>query len=168
MDWQIQSLGRQSAVSGDKFAPGEIVVSLIYTNMEGQLARADMLESEEDTFEVEPVSVVGRWKREVKQPGEENDARQQAMQSAEELFLSLFAKEDKATEDSEDLNILKHFLALMLERKRIIRAALPRRLTGIQPYLHVKSKENFEVPVIDVTPEALLKVQAIIDDLTSI
>ena len=169
MDWQIQSLGRVSSVSGERFAPGDIVVCLIYVQVDGELGRADMLEEEEEIFEVEPTSIVGRWKREVKQPGSDNEAKQQSIQSAEDLFLSLFAQEKISPADEpEDLRILKHFLSLMLERKRVIRAVSPRSMKGQQPYIYIKTKENYEVPIVDVTPEALLKVQTIISDLTSL
>ena len=88
MEWQIQSLGRQSSISGQKFAPGDMVVSLVYVDLDGQLARVDVLETEEAEVAVEPSSIMGRWKREVKQPGSDQEAKQQAIQSAEDLFLS--------------------------------------------------------------------------------
>ena len=73
-----------------------------------------------------------------------------------------------SVEEPEDVRILKHFLSLMLERKRVIRVVPPRSMSGQQAYIYIKTKENYEVPIVDVTPEALLKVQTIISDLTSL
>lgn len=155
-------------MSGQKFEPGDIVVCLIYVDLNGDLARMDILEAEEAEVAIEPSSIMGRWKREVKQPGTDSEAKQQAIQSAEDLFLSLFAQNSEDKEEVEDLKILKHFLSLMLERKRLLKAVPPRSLSGTQAYIYTKTKETYNVPVVDVTPEALMKVQTIIDDLASI
>jgi len=166
MDWQIGSFGRKSSHSGHVFQPAERVISLLHKAPEGgELERADILESEAEAF-APPGPVLGRWRREVKAPEDEASGNEQKrkLQSAEELFLSLFeAPPQEAADDTADA--LKHVLALLLERKRVLRAEPPRQAEGAQTYRHVKRKETYEVPVVSLSPERMLKIQDTLGDL---
>jgi hypothetical protein len=74
--------------------------------------------------------------------------------SREEFFLSLY---DDAADPSGDKAVLKHILAMLLERKRIIRAMGPAD-KGLIPYQHTASKQTFLVPALDLQPSHLLQV----------
>lgn len=156
MDWQIKPLARECAVSGEVFNIGDDVVCFLYRDEEGQLQRADVAAAQVDNFP-RPEAVLGRWGREVKPRGEEErEARAQALATTEDLFLSLFELDGE--EAAEDRELFKQVLALMLERKRILRAQ-GRPRNGQQSYLHVSSKQTYAVSAADPDPAALLRIE---------
>ncbi len=151
MDWQLKPLARHSVVSGEPFAIGERVVCVLYRGSSGEVERADMKESEADGF-VRTLSVLGRWTREVGEVGEEmRMARAQALQNAEELFLSLCKGSGGEGDDKE---MLKQILALLLERKRIVRP-VGRPRDGRQRYIHPRTKETFDISGAELAPDQL-------------
>jgi hypothetical protein len=60
---------------------------------------------------------------------------------------------------------LKHLLALLLERKRILRAVGKRCRSGTQRYLHIASRAEYEVPVIEIDLALLTQIQSRLDAL---
>lgn len=157
MEWNINTLGRTCAVSSQPFTVGDRVTCFIYRDAEGQVQRADVGEAVIDRFEVPP-ALLGRWGRVVKARGEEaREAREQALASAEELFMSLFEQSGDGAEAERDT--FKLVLALYLERKRIVRRQGRLDAEGLQCYLHVKTKQTFQVPMDDPQPALLLALQ---------
>lgn len=157
MDWNINTLGRTCAVSGQPFVIGDRVTCFIYRDAEGQVQRADVGEEELEQFAA-PTGLLGRWGRVVRARGEEaREAREQALASAEELFMSLF--EQSADEAEAERDTFKLVLALYLERKRIVRREGRLSADGLQQYLHVKTKQTFQVPMDDPQPALLLALQ---------
>lgn len=165
MDWQIRTIARKSALTEEPFHPGDRVLSFVYKEAEsGELGRSDFLESEAAGFEV-PGQLLGKWVRVVKDPDDEDAGEKRLdVQSSEDFFFSLFEQEaDEATRAETDA--LKHLLALMLERKRVLRQAGARASEGLQRYRHVKSKEELEVPVVDISPEMMVNIQDTLGDI---
>jgi hypothetical protein len=163
MEWQIKTIARKSSLSGEAFAPGDRVVSLIYQDHRaGELGRADLLPDQVDAFEL-PGKVVGRWLRVVKSLDEEKVSARETMASAEDFFFSLYENEPSDTPETSDM--LKHLLALMLERKRILRVLGARQTSGLQTYLHVKTKREFRVPIVELSAELMLKIEDTIGDI---
>ena len=76
--------------------------------------------------------------------------------SCEELFLSLFAE---GTEDSREKDILKQLLALMLERKRILKAR-ENPVDGIQAYMHMPTREMYQVTLQKLGPDEIAAIQS--------
>jgi len=104
--------------------------------------------------------LLGRWTREVKERGEEEQAhRAQLLASREEFFLSLYEDE---SDPSGDKGVLKHILAMLLERKRIIRQVGVAD-KGLMTYIHSSSKQTYLVPVLDLQPAHILQVGASLD-----
>ena len=62
-------------------------------------------------------------------------------------------------------DMLKHLLSLMLERKRVLRAVGSRQSEGQQTYRHVKTKQELQVPVVDISTELMIKIQDTIGDI---
>lgn len=156
MDWQIKPLARECAVSGKPFEIGDEVVCFLFRDEEGQLQRADVAAPKVEEFP-RPDAVLGRWGREVKpRSEEEREARANALATTEELFLSLFQQD--SPELADDRELFKQVLALMLERKRILRSQ-GRPVDGVQTYLHVRSKEIYPVQATDPDPSALMRIQ---------
>ena len=86
---------------------------------------------------------------------EENPERSLKL-TAEGLFLTLA---DPATEPSLETTRLVQFLAILLERKKLIRPR-GRSADGTKEiYEHGRTKQVYEVPVGEVTPEFFLAVQ---------
>ena len=125
----------------------------------GNIERADVLKGHAASFTPNGL-LLGRWTREVKERNEEEQAhRAQLLASREEFFLSLY---DDDADPSGDKGVLKHILAMLLERKRIIRAMGPAD-KGLIPYQHASSKQTYLVPVLDLQPAHILQVGASLD-----
>jgi len=163
MEWQIRTIARKSTLSGEPFVPGDRVVCLIYKDEQaGELGRADVRPEEIEAFEL-PGEVLGRWTRVVKDPDDESVNAKETMASAEDFFFSLF--ENEQPDAPEESDMLKHLLALMLERKRVLRPIGDRQTQGAQTYLHVKSKRELDVPIHEISTELMLKIEDTIGDI---
>ena len=53
----------------------------------------------------------------------------------------------------------------MLERKRVLRAVGERQNKDEQRYLHVKTKRDLTVPIVDISTELMLKIEDTIGDI---
>lgn len=163
MDWQIKTLSRKSTLSGENFEPGDQAVSLVYVDGDGgELGRADL--HEEELAELQsPGQVLGRWNWVMKDPEEGSTNVADTVASAEDFFFSLF--ENEAGDERDRSDALKHLLALMLERKRILRAIGPRQTSGTQAYLHVKTKKELDVPIAEISRELMFKIEDTLGDI---
>lgn len=161
-DWQVKPLSRKSSVSGEAFKPGSEVVCYIYTNPNNgsELERTDILAEECGNFEL-PKNLLARWTRIVKEREDEEEKghEKQTLGNAEEFFLSLYDESTKHTEEAEETrDILKQLLSLMLERKRILRR-IKSKDKDIILYLHVATKNEYQVPEITLDLEKITKIQ---------
>lgn len=164
MDWQIKTISRKSSRTGNPFEPGDVAVSLIFKDSAAkEIGRADLHESELGEFEL-PGELLGRWRRVIRDPNEEAVNASETLASAEDFFFSLYEGDDPESK-TEEREMLKHLLGLMLERKRVLRAVGPRQTEGAQTYLHVKSKQEVSVPVLDMSHQLMLQVQDTIGEL---
>lgn len=163
MDWQIKTLSKKSTLSGERFQPGDSAVSLVYIDEEaGELGRADLHQHELAGFK--PTGeVLGRWAWVMKDPEVLENNPRDTVASAEDFFFSLFQNESGA--EREESDVLKHLLALMLERKRILRAAGPRQTSGTQTYVHVKTKQELNVPIAEISRELMLRIEDTLGDI---
>lgn len=158
MDWQIKPLAHKSAVSGETLNIGEKVVCFIFVDENAEIQRIDIREQETEQFP-RPESILGRWTRVVKSRGEEErEAREQQMATAEDIFFSLFNVADGDEETVSERETLKQVLALMLERKRILRSQ-GKVKDGYQHYLHVKTKRELSVSMHELTVDQLISLQ---------
>jgi len=159
MDWQVKPIARTCAVSGQELRVGDIVTCIVHKPTGGLIDRTDVLKDHAAAFQA-PGLLLGKWTREVKERGEEEQAqRAQLLASREEFFLSLFESEE---DPSGDKTVLKHILAMLLERKRIIKAMGPAD-KGLIPYQHAASKQVYFVPALALQPAHLLQVGATLD-----
>ena len=137
------------------------MICYLFLDEEGNLQRMDVKSSEAEDIQV-PEPILGRWSRVVKRPEEEKkEAKRQAILSTEEIFLGLFAEGLAATEEQ---NTLKQLLALILERKRLLRS-VGSVAREEQTYLHVKSKTEYRVPMKDLEPQQIAKIESQLDAL---
>ena len=163
MEWHIKTIAKKSTLSGEYFTPGDRIVCLIYKDEhDGELARVDLRAEEIEEFNI-PGEVLGRWARVVPDSEDETTHEGEAISSAEDLFFSLFEGEIEVAREESDM--LKHLLALMLERKRVLRAVGDRKKSGEQCYRHIKTKNEITVPIGNITRDLIIKIEGTIGDI---
>ncbi|MDO8542686.1 MAG: hypothetical protein Q7S40_19775 [Opitutaceae bacterium] len=151
----LQPLASSCCVSGEPFVEGARVASYLVRNAGLEIVRFDLLEAQAGNFAPEGF-VACRWVQVFKprRPGE-NPERELKL-TTETLF---FALTDPSTEPTPENTRLVQFLALMLERKRILRPK-GRTSDGARlRYEHAKTKQMFEVSAAELTPEFFVAVQ---------
>jgi hypothetical protein len=155
MEMPLQPTAPVCHVSGVPFAAGVRVASFLVRNAALQIVRYDVLEENVANFTPDGL-VACRWVHAYKpRVAGENPDREMKM-TAENLFVTLA---DPSTEPTAESVRLVQFLALMLERKKLLRPK-GRSADGLrQVYEHAKTKQVFEVPVGELTPEFFVAVQ---------
>jgi hypothetical protein len=155
MEMHLQPLATACAVSGQPFAEGDRVASYLVRATTMEVVRYDLLESAAGQFSPEGF-VACRWVHPFK-PRLANENPDRALKlTAENLFVTLA---DPATEPTPESTRLVQFLALMLERKKILRPK-GRSADGEQNrYEHARTKQMFEVPAGELTAEFFIAVQ---------
>ncbi len=153
---QLQPLASVCYVSGQPFVEGNRVASHLVTRKAGEVVRCDMLATEQDKFIADGV-VVCRWVQVFKLRKANENADRALKLTAETLFVTLA---DPTSETTPESARLLQFLALMLERKRVLRPK-GRTADGARNVVeHAKTKWLYEVPAGELTPEFFIQVQA--------
>jgi hypothetical protein len=157
MEMHLQPLAQTCFVSGEPFVEGARVASLLVRSGAAlEIVRYDLLEQHAANFTPEGF-VACKWVQAFK-PRKQGENSDRALKlTAENLFVALA---DPTTEPTPENTRLVQFLALMLERKRILKPR-GRSADGERTrYEHAKSKAIFEVPAGELTPEFFVAVQA--------
>jgi len=157
MEMNLPLLAGTCFVSGRAFAEGARVVSfLVRSLVTEEITRYDLAAEAAPGF-APPGELACRWVQLYKpRSGREQSARDLKL-TAENLFLTLA---DPATEPTPENSRLVQFLALMLERKRILRAR-GRSADGQRAvWEHARTKQLFEVAADELTPEFFLSIQS--------
>jgi hypothetical protein len=179
MELNLHPIATKSFASGHEFQEQERVVSYLVRESSGEVVRRDLLASEDQPAfargdfgaaapggEIKPPAFVYcRWVVAYK-PRKDDNSAQMLKLTAENLFLtiaipagSLSSSEDPGTQLSAINTPLLQFLALMMERKKLIK---PRGLTEDGQrhlYEHMASHQMYEVPVGDLNVEFFQKIQ---------
>ncbi len=157
MELNLQPLATVCCVSGQPFADGVRVASyLVRDPQTPDILRYDLLETALADFRPPSGTVVCRWVHPYKARKSGDNPERALRLTTENLFLTLA---DPATEPTPENTRLLLFLALMLERKRILR---PRGRTddgSKNRYEHARTKQIFELPADELTPEFFIQVQ---------
>src|SRR2546430_7869678 len=143
MEMHLQPLAMACFVSGQPFVEGDRVASfLVRVGAALEIVRYDLLEAQAASFAPEGY-IACRWVHAFKprRPGENPDRALKL--TAENLFTVLA---DPTTEPTPESTRLLQFLALMLERKRILKPRGQSADGQRNRYEHAKSKAMFEVP----------------------
>lgn len=165
MEWQLKSPSNESRVSGKRFSIGDKIVCFLHKNENGELDRMDISADEIDQASL-PQNILGCWTLTIKEGAnhQEREMQKQTIASSEELFLSLFNSQEQDTNPSpaeevdEERDTLKQILALMLERKRILKPKTESRMGSVE-YWHPKSKQSFTVDLSPIPLEKALTIQ---------
>jgi hypothetical protein len=154
MELHLQPLATSCFVSGRPFADGDRVASFLVRSASLEIVRYDVLEAEVAGFATEGY-VACRWVHPFKTKRDENPDRTLKL-NAENLFLTLA---DPTSELNLESTRLVQFLALMLERKKVLRPR-GRNADGTKNvYEHARTKQALEVPVGELTQEFFIAVQ---------
>lgn len=160
MELSLQSLSARCHVTGRDFAEGDRVASYLVRIEPAapgapDITRHDVLASEEAAYR--PTGQIAcRWLHVVKARKTGESPKHTLKLTAETLFLTLA---DPAAERSIENERLLQVLALMLERKRVLR---PRGRTAdgrAHVYEHAKNKTLHEVAAAELSPEFFLSIQ---------
>ena len=156
MEMQLQPLATTCFASGEPFAEGARVASyLVRVCAALDIVRYDVLELHAAGFAPEGY-VACKWVQ-IFKPRRAGENPDRALKlTAENLFVTLA---DPTTEPTPENTRLVQFLALLLERKKILR---PRGRTADGQrlrYEHARSKVFFEVSAGELTPEFFVAVQ---------
>lgn len=156
MDLQLQPLATTCFVSGDPFTEGARVASfLVRSGPNLEIVRYDVLEPHVPELKVEG-QLACRWVHPFK-PRKSGENPDKALKlTSEALFVTLA---DPATEPTPENTRLVQFLALMLERKKVLKPRGKSKDGARNLYEHAKSKQMFEVPAGELTPEFFIAVQ---------
>ena len=154
MELNLQPLSPFCAVTKNPFNEGDKVVSYLIQLPSLEIVRHDVLLEKNPEFTPEGKTACS-WTHLFKPRSKDNSERDLKM-NAENLFMTLA---DPQNEPSVETVRLIQFLALMLERKKVLRPK------GLNPeksknvYEHAKTKQLFEVPVGELSAEFFVAVQ---------
>jgi hypothetical protein len=174
MELTLQSLSPRCQATAHDFVEGERVISFLVrapASSEARggrgagkaepagdgIVRCDVLESAAAEF-VAPGPVVCRWAQVFKARRVQDNPERALKLTAESLFLAL---SDPANERTVENERLLQVLAMMLERKRVLR---PKGRTGTGTgarlvYEHAKAKTRHEVAAAELSPEFFRSIQ---------
>lgn len=165
MELSLQSVSPRCHVSGRGFAEGDRVVSFLVRGATPDasaekvtvdtIGRFDVLEAEQGNFTTTG-RVACRWVQIFKPRKAGENPERNLKLTAESLFIAL---SDPATERTVENDRLLQVLALMLERKRVLRPK-GRAADGSRVvYEHAKLKSLHEVDAAELNPEFFLSIQ---------
>jgi hypothetical protein len=159
MELTLHPLAKTCRVTGTAFAEGDRVVSYLVREAGGEFGRHDMLAAAEADY-AKPEVVFCRWVVEFKARRTEENSGRALKLTAENLFVTLA---DPMMESSDANTPMLQFLALMLERKKVLK---PRGLNADRTrnvYEHAKTKQLFEVPVGELDEAFFVNIQGQLD-----
>jgi hypothetical protein len=156
MDLNLQPLAQACFVTGEPFTEEQRVVSFLVRPANAvDIVRYDVSEAVAAEF-APPGFVACRWAQLFKARRAGENADRTMKLTAENLFVTLA---DPLTEPTPENTRLLQFLALMLERKKVLRPKGRSADGEKNVYEHAKLKQLFEVPVGDLSPEFFIQVQ---------
>ncbi|RFC47137.1 MAG: hypothetical protein DUW69_001500 [Verrucomicrobia bacterium] len=159
MELTLHPSAKTCRACGREFAEGDRVVSHLVREATGEVGRHDVLASEDAAY-TKPSFVFCSWTVSYKaRRADENPGRTLKL-TAENLFVTLG---DPAAEPNPANTPMLQFLALLLERKRLLR---PRGLTTDgerQIFEHVRSHQLYEIPVGTLDAEFFIRIQGQLD-----
>ena len=162
MEWHITPIARKSYLTGEEFVKDDAVACALVKTEEGELERVDALISEVNEVTM-PGRVLCRWTQRFKPKPNDGKEEAEAMKlTADNLFINLFEGEEEGALSEENAE-LKHFLGLMLERRRVLR--VKGRTRKYTRYVHRPSKREFLVPAVELDPKYFLENQEMLSQL---
>ena len=156
MDLNLQPLASACFVTGTAFSDGERVISfLMRSETSEEVMRYDVAVSVRDRLTV-PGTLACSWGHVFKTRKAGENPERELKLTAENLFVTLA---DPAIEIAPENERLVQFLALMLERKKLLRPK-GRAADGARNlFEHAKTKLIYAVPAGELNPEFFMAIQ---------
>jgi hypothetical protein len=156
MELNLQPMATTCFVTGKTFEEGERVISFLVRNASSdEVMRYDVLESSREAFSASGI-IACSWAHPYKPRKAGENPERELKLTAENLFVTLA---DPAVELAPENERLVQFLALMLERKKLLRPK-GRAADGVRTlYEHAKTKLIYVVPAGELNPEFFLSIQ---------
>jgi hypothetical protein len=164
MELNLHPIATKCFVSGRDFQEKDRVVCYLAREASGEVIRRDLLEAEDGKF-MPPAFIYCRWVVAFRQRRADENPGLTLKLTAENLFLTLATPSGETTDHGlqttgTSLNTpLLQFLALMLERKKLIKLRGYSEDGTRQRYEHMPSHQMYEVPVGDLNAEFFQKIQ---------
>jgi hypothetical protein len=156
MELHLPPLATTCAATGRSFVTGDRVVSRLVRGPAAEnVTRFDVAESASAGFVAIGVPVC-QWVQPYKARTADGDSARLLRLNAENLFLTLA---DPVAPSAPENARLIQFLALVLERKKILRPRGPAADRSRQLYEHAKTKQMYEVSAGLLSPEFFLSLQ---------
>ncbi len=155
MELNLHPIATKCFVSGRDFAENDRIACYLALEASGEVIRRDLLEVEDGRF-MPPAFIYCRWVVAFKQRKADENPALTLKLTADNLFLTLA---DPANEPNATNTPLLQFLALMLERKKLIK---PRGISEDgqrQIYEHMGTHQLYEIPLGDLNAEFFQKIQ---------
>ena len=155
MELNLHPIATKCSVSGRDFAENDRIACYLAREASGEVIRRDLLELEDGRF-MPPAFIYCRWVVAFKQRKAGENPALTLKLTADNLFLTLA---DPANEPNATNTPLLQFLALMLERKKLIK---PRGISEDgqrQIYEHMATHQLYEVPLGDLNADFFQKIQ---------
>ena len=155
MELNLHPIATKCFVSGRDFAENDRIACYLAREASGEVIRRDLLELEDGRF-MPPAFIYCRWVVAFKQRKAGENPALTLKLTADNLFLTLA---DPANEPNATNTPLLQFLALMLERKKLIK---PRGISEDgqrQVYEHMATHQLYEVPLGDLNVDFFQKIQ---------
>lgn len=156
MELNLQPLATSCFVTGKPFGEGERVLSFLVRNeTSDEVVRYDLLETARTEFTV-PGFIACSWGHVFKPKKAGENPERELKLTAENLFVTLA---DPTNEIAPENERLVQFLALMLERKKLLRPK-GRSADGTRNlFEHAKTKLIYAVPAGELNPEFFMSIQ---------
>jgi hypothetical protein len=174
MVWQIRPFSHRCFVTATPFRNGDTYISYLVIDPRNELQRYDVAVAQDETFHPEG-DLLCRWKQVYKKEPEKDDSSRRQKETAEGLFISLYddllnhAADEEATEGpvdpDEEREIMKKFLALLLERKKVLRARGETPDGRFRLMEHVRSKTIYPVAAGDIGQDEFMKISGRLSEL---
>lgn len=155
MELNLPLLAGACAVSGRAFSEGDRVVSFLVRDPSLEIRRYDVAAEAAEGF-APPGEVACRWVQAYKARSGRDRSGRELKLTTENLFVTLA---DPATEPTPENARLVQFLALMLERKRVLRPRGRSEDGTKSRWEHARTKQTYEIVAVELTPEYFLAVQ---------
>ncbi len=158
-EWSIQSRGDRCSVTGQPFQEGEYFYTLLYDEPTG-FRREDLSEASFKERPADAPQPFSFWRSKF-EPPPPPAPEPLGKQTAEDLLRRYMEGGDPKHANA------RYILALMLERKRMLKEKETRKTEGqlIRIYEHVKSGEVFLIPDPELRLDQIADVQAEIAEM---
>ncbi|MBP6508004.1 MAG: hypothetical protein KA257_10620 [Opitutaceae bacterium] len=155
MELNLQPHATACLVTSQPFTEGDRVASYLIRGPALEIFRCDVLEAKAAEFQPEG-TIACRWVHVYKARDHLENPDRALKLTAENLFLTLV---DPLTEQTPENVRLVQFLALMLERKKILRPKGQSADKEKNLYEHARTKQLHEVPAGELTMEFFIAIQ---------